>query len=85
MKKITKENVLCVLNETIEEIKITEECMDVDLTQLGLDSILFIKTIVALEEEFEVEVPDSKLLIAEMNTAQKIWDVLKELTSEGDQ
>lgn len=84
MKEITLENVLRVLNDIIKEIEITEECMDADLTELGLDSILFIKTIVALEEEFDVEVPDSKLLIAEMNTAQKIWDVLKELAPEWD-
>ena len=42
-----------------------------------MDSISFIQTIVSLEEEFECEIPDSKLLISEMNTVNKIIDVLQ--------
>ena len=44
-----------------------------------MDSITFIKIIVAVEEKFECEIPDSKLLIGEMNTANKIFQVLKDI------
>ena len=59
--------------------EITEDKFGEDLSELGMDSITFIKIIVALEEEFECEVPDSKLLISEMNTVNKIVQVLKDV------
>lgn len=50
-----------------------------NLVKLGMDSITFIQMVVALEEAFEWESPDEKLLITEMDTVQKIYDVLQEL------
>lgn len=50
-----------------------------DLTAYGLDSISFIKLVVLLEETFNCEVPDSKLLISEMNTVKKILEVIEKL------
>ena len=44
-----------------------------------MDSITFIKIIVAVEEEFECEIPDSKLLLGEMNTVNKIVQVLNDI------
>lgn len=41
-----------------------------------MDSITFIRIIVSIEEEFECEIPDVKLLITEMNTVNKILKVL---------
>lgn len=79
MEKITIENVLEILNSNIENAKITLEQLDSDLSELGLDSITFIQVIVSLEEEFECEIPDSKLLISEMNTVNKIIGVLKSI------
>ena len=46
---------------------------------MGMDSITFIQIVVALEEEFECEIPDEKLLITEMDTVQKIVDVLQSI------
>ena len=79
MEKITIENVLEILNSNIENAKITLEQLDSDLSELGLDSNTFIEVIVSLEEEFECEIPDSKLLISEMNTVNKIIGVLKSI------
>ena len=56
-----------------------ESKLDEDLSDLGMDSITFIKIIVAAEKEFECEIPDSKLLIGEMNTANKIVRVLQNI------
>lgn len=60
----------------IENIEITSEQIDEDLSALGMDSITFIRIIVDLEEEFDIEIPDEKLLLTEMNTISKITDVI---------
>ena len=63
----------------IENAEVTEDKLDEDLSELGMDSITFIKIIVALEEEFECEVPDSKLLVGEKFTVNKVFHVLKDI------
>ena len=82
MKRITVEKVLEILNANIEGAEITGQMMEEDLPGLGMDSITFIRIIVALEEEFECEVPDSKLMVTEMDTAQKMIDILQVLYEE---
>ncbi len=79
MKEITVEKVIEILDASIENAEITEDKLNEDLSELGMDSITFIKIIVAMEEKFECEIPDSKLLIGEMNTANKIFQVLKDI------
>lgn len=81
MKEVTIENVLKILN-SMDNIEVTEEQLEDDLTDCGMDSITFIQTTVALEEEFECEIPDSKLMLREMNTVKKIIDVLQALYDE---
>lgn len=76
MNKVTIENIINVLNVFFDNIELTTSQIDNDLTQFGMDSIRFIQIIVTLEEEFECEIPDSKLLVSEMNTVQKIYDIL---------
>ena len=41
-----------------------------------MDSIVFIRVVVALEEAFDIEIPDEYLLITEMNTLSKMTDVI---------
>lgn len=79
MKEITATKVIEILNASIENAEITEDKLDEDLSELGMDSITFVKIIVTVEEEFECEIPDSKLLLGEMNTANKIVQVLKDI------
>ena len=50
-----------------------------------MDSITFIQVVVALEEAFECEIPDEKLLITEMDTVQKMVDVLQPVYDNQDQ
>ena len=76
MKEITVEKVLHVLNIHIGNHELTRDMADSDLTEFGMDSITFIRVIVALEEAFECEIPDSKLLVSEMNTVNKMLKVL---------
>ncbi len=81
MKTVTIEWVLEVINST-EKFEITAEQLDESLPDLGMDSIAFIQIIVALEEEFECVIPDEKMIITEMDTAQKMIDVLQVLYDE---
>ena len=93
MKKIKIEHVLKIVNENLfsddleiednekkkEKYIVTKDRKDVNLEDYGIDSISFIRIIVALEEFYECEIPEDKLLLSEMGTVQKIMDVLDKL------
>lgn len=79
MKDITTAKVIEIFNACIDNAPINMDVMDNDLSAIGVDSLVFIKIIVALEEEFECEIPDEKLLISEMNTVNKIIGILQDL------
>ena len=81
MKEVTIEGVLAVINEA-ENLEIGKDQLEDNLTECGMDSITFIQIIVAIEETFECEIPDSKLLLTEMDTVQKMIDVLQELYND---
>lgn len=74
-----KAEVIKIINEVVAGINFTEAQADYDLTELGMDSISFIQVIVQIEEAFRCEIPDSKLLMAEMNTLNKILNALQEI------
>ena len=79
MKKATVEKVIEIINATIEKEEISYKNIDKKLSDMEIDSIAFIQIIVALEEGFECVIPDSKLLMSELDTVQKISDVLEGL------
>lgn len=79
MKDIVVDTILQIVNKNIDNAGITLDNIEDDLPSIGMDSICFVKIIVSIEEEFECEIPDSKLLISEMNTAKKIIAVLNTL------
>lgn len=76
MKKISKEKLseLILINITGADFGTLDE--DKDITELGVNSIGFIQIIVAIENEIGKEVPDSYLLLSEMNTLRKIYNVI---------
>ena len=78
MKEVTVEGILRVIN-SLDNIEVSTEQLDESLPNLGIDSISFIQIVVGLEETFDCEIPDSKLLISEMDTVRKMLDVLQEL------
>ena len=82
MKNITIEKIIEILNTNIENANITAEQADKDLREFGMDSILFIHTVVSLEEEFDCEIPDEKLLLLELNTVNKMYEVLISIETE---
>jgi acyl carrier protein len=68
--------VLQIINANIENTEITFGQTEDDLSALGMDSITFIRVIVALEEAFDIEIPDEYLLLTEMNNLSKMTDVI---------
>lgn len=78
MKEITLMEVINVINKS-ENLNLSANQLEDNLSELGMDSITFIQIIVGLEEAFNCEIPDSKLLITEMDTVQKMYDVLREI------
>ena len=78
MKEVSTALVLDVINRS-ENMEVSQEQLEDSLPELGMDSIMFIQIVVALEEEFECEFPDEKLVVTEMNTVQKIVDVLQSI------
>ncbi len=81
MKEVLIDSVLKTIN-SVDAISITIEDLDHSLYDLGMDSISFIRLVIALEEEFDCEIPDTKLMITEMDTARKIIDILQTLYDE---
>ena len=87
MKKATVEKVIEIINATIEKEEISYKNIDKKLSDMEIDSIAFIQIIVALEEEFECVIPDSKLLMSELDTVQtflkdyNMWKCLIEINS----
>lgn len=76
MKEVSTTLVLEVINR-LENMEVSQEKLKDSLPEMGMDSITFIQIVVALEEEFECVIPDEKLLITEMDTVQKMVDVLQ--------
>ena len=79
MKAVSLEKIEEIINEVMEGDLVSIDHMNDDLTELGMDSLHFIQTVIALEETFECEFPDSILLISELNSVRKIYDVLQTL------
>lgn len=71
--------VVNILNEVIEGANIDASMSSQDLQTLGLDSIAFVKTIIEIEDTYDIEVPDKYLNIQSMNTINKIVEALSEL------
>ena len=83
MKEITKEKILEIVN-SVQDMEVTVDQCDDDLLELGLDSIKFIQIIVSLEETFDCEIPDEKLHLTEMNSVNKMLEVLQLAVGESD-
>lgn len=81
MEIISVVKIVEIINQNIEGISLTEAKYDEDLSKLGMDSFTFIRIIIALEEAFKCEIPDSYILISEMNTVNKINKVLNDIVA----
>lgn len=76
---MNKEKILEVLENIIEINKeqLLKTSVDTKLTDLGLTSIQFIQFIVAIEEEFEIEILDSDLIMTNFETIEMLFSTLE--------
>jgi len=50
--------------------------VDADLSQMGMDSIVFIKIVLTLEGVFEIEFPDEYLIVSVTNSINKMVQIV---------
>ncbi len=79
-----KEDIVCSkLIEILECYLIDVEWRSIrnddELTEFGMDSMIFIQMVVDIEAKFNIEIPDEYLLIEKMDTINKIIDVIFDL------
>lgn len=72
-----REQIVTIINQNIENANLSLAQADDELQLIGMDSMIFIKIIVNIEDTFNIEIPDSYLSISEMNTINKICKVCK--------
>ena len=59
------------LSESFEKVGIDE-----DLTNIGINSISFIKMIVTIESEFGIEIDDENLDVGKISTLRKVIEII---------
>ena len=79
MKPIEPDLITKIIASNIDGVQSSDIHYKTNLSSIGLDSISFIKVIIDLEEAFECEIPDSKSLMSEMDTVEKIYQILTQL------
>ena len=77
MKKVDLDTVVEIINSCIDGESINPQQYDVNLQELGLDSIGFVRAVILLEKEFECEIPDELLLMSELDTILNINSALE--------
>ena len=73
-----RKKILDIVNSNIENADLQFDQADEDLVALGMDSILFISIVVALEGDFDIEYPDDYLLITQSNTLNKLVSIVSD-------
>lgn len=78
-----------IVNRVIEIVRENTTSLDpefcdtkAELSQIGIDSIIFIRIVVAIEGAFDIEISDEKLLITEMGTIEKMVEVVSSAIEE---
>lgn len=74
--KISKEKIINIISPLLKKEIYTDIDYDINLEEHGMDSLTLINIIIEIEKEFNCEIPDSKLLIGELNTVNKIYNTL---------
>lgn len=80
---MNKNKILEILSKTLEigQQELAKMPTDTNLADLGLSSIQFIQFVVALEEEFEIEILDSDLILSNFETLEILYQTLEKYFS----
>ena len=73
MRNPTEHNVISTIKELID----VDINIDTNFIDINLDSITFIKIVVALEEKYVFEFDDEKLLITELPTVKTMIEYVE--------
>ena len=76
LSKIQERAIDVILSNVSEKIT-GSISLETEFNSVGLDSITFIKTVVALETEFDFEFDDEKLLITEFPTVRSMIEYVE--------
>lgn len=59
-----------------------EQCLTLEpncnLSELGMSSMAFIQMVVEIEETFDIEIPDEKVMISQLGTLDQIINVVRD-------
>jgi len=72
-----QEKIFYIINNIYYEIKKNKIALETEFVNIEINSIIFIKIVVALEEAFDFEFDDEKLLIAEFPTVKSIVEYVE--------
>lgn len=78
----TKERLVQCLEETGIFIDLQES--DIDLRDYIIDSMQFITSIIAIESEFQIEIPSELLLYDNLISMNSFCEIIDEITLSGE-
>lgn len=71
--------ILDIINSNLKISEVTEEDIYEELSNLGVSSIMIISIIIAIEEKYNIEIPDEYLLNSQIGTIYKICNIVTSL------
>lgn len=74
--------ILDIINQVLETSDITEKDINEELSVLGISSIMIISIVIAIEEKYNIEIPDEYLLNTGIGTINKILGVVTSVMKE---
>lgn len=74
-----EKKVLKIVNNILERNDIDDKYLETNLSELGIDSIKFIRLIISLEDVFAIEIPEDYLLIEKLINVKNILCVIETL------
>lgn len=75
-------SLLDIINRRFEDRPLAKKDIDLPLEEAGLDSFGFIQLIIDVEEEYGCQIPDSMLMLSELNTVTKIYELVCKLRED---
>jgi len=72
-----------ILFDTITATEFTDKItVETNLQDVGIDSISFVCLIIKIEELFDIEFPDDKLVMSEAGTIKELCEVVDSIKGE---
>lgn len=65
------------ITEPIDDVPI-----DLNLQSIGMDSLTFVQLIIAIEDSFNIEIPEDRLTMLELGTIKKLCSMVSLITSD---